>query len=163
MEKVTQLSYTKVVVVLVLICWDKVCLFSFVINCWFYIHVCVQSEVNFFGNLSHQNLVKLLGYCWNEKELLLVYEFMQNGSLENHLFGSKIFIFIYLLLYGIWDCNNDDVGDAALQPLPWDTRLKILIGAARGLAFLHASDRTAIYGHFKASNILLDPVFCYQL
>lgn len=49
----------------------------------------VQSEVNFLGRLSHPNLVKLLGYCWEDTELLLVYEFMQKGSLENHLFGSE--------------------------------------------------------------------------
>ncbi|CAA2974445.1 probable serine threonine- kinase Cx32, chloroplastic [Olea europaea subsp. europaea] len=93
-----------------------------------------QSEVNFLGRLSHPNLVKLLGYCWEDKELLLIYEFMQKGSLENHLFGRG----------------------SAVLPLPWDTRLKILIGAARGLAFLHASDRKVIYRDFKASNILLD-------
>ncbi|KAL8552958.1 hypothetical protein ACS0TY_001577 [Phlomoides rotata] len=93
-----------------------------------------QSEVNFLGRLSHPNLVKLLGYCWEDTELLLVYEFMQKGSLENHLFGRG----------------------AAVQPLVWETRLKILMGAARGLAFLHASDRKVIYRDFKASNILLD-------
>ncbi|XAR59893.1 Non-specific serine/threonine protein kinase [Bertholletia excelsa] len=93
-----------------------------------------QSEVNFLGRLSHPNLVKLLGYCWEEKELLLVYEFMQRGSLENHLFGRG----------------------SAVQPLPWDIRLKILIGAARGLAFLHTSEKQVIYRDFKASNILLD-------
>ncbi|CAI9764309.1 unnamed protein product [Fraxinus pennsylvanica] len=93
-----------------------------------------QSEINFLGRLSHPNLVKLLGYCWEDTELLLIYEFMQKGSLENHLFGRG----------------------AAVLPLPWDTRLKILIGAARGLAFLHASDRKVIYRDFKASNILLD-------
>lgn len=49
----------------------------------------MQSEVNFLGRLSHPNLVKLLGYCWEDKELLLVYEFMQKGSLENHLFRSE--------------------------------------------------------------------------
>ena len=49
----------------------------------------VQSEVGFLGSLSHPNLVKLLGYCWEDHELLLTYEFMQKGSLENHLFGSK--------------------------------------------------------------------------
>lgn len=49
-----------------------------------------QSEVNFLGRLSHPNLVKLLGYCLEDKELLLVYEFMQKGSLENHLFGSTV-------------------------------------------------------------------------
>ncbi|KAL6963594.1 putative serine/threonine-protein kinase pix13 [Sarracenia purpurea var. burkii] len=93
-----------------------------------------QSEVNFLGRLSHPNLVKLLGYCWEEKELLLVYEFMQKGSLENHLFGRG----------------------SAVQPLPWEIRIKILIGAARGLAFLHTSEKHVIYRDFKASNILLD-------
>ncbi|KAL2456468.1 Protein kinase superfamily protein [Forsythia ovata] len=93
-----------------------------------------QSEVNFLGRLLHPNVVKLLGYCWEEKELLLVYEFMQKGSLENHLFGRG----------------------SAVQPLSWDIRLKILTGAAKGLAFLHASDRKVIYRDFKASNILLD-------
>ncbi|KAK3000834.1 hypothetical protein RJ639_020692 [Escallonia herrerae] len=78
-----------------------------------------QSEVNFLGRLSHPNLVRLMGYCWEETELLLVYEFMQKGSLENHLFGR---------------------GSAA-QPLPWDLRIKVLIGAARGLAFLHTSEK----------------------
>ncbi|KAK4477276.1 hypothetical protein RD792_016490 [Penstemon davidsonii] len=93
-----------------------------------------QSEVNFLGRLSHPNLVKLLGYCWEDTELLLVYEFMQKGSLENHLFGRG----------------------SSVQPLPWETRIKIIIGAARGLAFLHESDRKVIYRDFKASNILLD-------
>ncbi|KAK2978712.1 hypothetical protein RJ640_026930 [Escallonia rubra] len=77
---------------------------------------------------------RLMGYCWEETELLLVYEFMQKGSLENHLFGR---------------------GSAA-QPLPWDLRIKVLIGAARGLAFLHTSEKQVIYRDFKASNILLD-------
>lgn len=93
-----------------------------------------QAEVDFLGRLSHPNLVKLLGYCYEGTELLLVYEFMQKGSLENHLFGRG----------------------STVQPLPWDIRLKILIGAARGLAFLHTSEKQVIYRDFKASNILLD-------
>ncbi|CAL9749260.1 probable serine/threonine-protein kinase PIX13 [Musa acuminata AAA Group] len=92
-----------------------------------------QSEVNFLGRLSHPNLVKLMGYCW-EKELLLVYEYMPKGSLENHLFRRG----------------------AAFEPLSWSIRLKIAIGAARGLAFLHSSEKQVIYRDFKASNILLD-------
>ncbi|KAK4848345.1 hypothetical protein QYF36_011930 [Acer negundo] len=100
-----------------------------------------QSEINFLGRLSHPNLVKLLGYCWEDKELLLVYEFMQKGSLENHLFGRG----------------------SAVQPLPWDIRLKIAIGAARGLAFLHMSDKHVIYRDFKASNILLDGSYIAKL
>lgn len=93
-----------------------------------------QSEVNFLGTLSHPNLVKLLGYCWDDDELLLVYEFMPKGSLENHLFR-----------------RNPNI-----EPLSWNTRIKIAIGAARGLAFLHDSAQQVIYRDFKASNILLD-------
>uniref|UniRef100_A0A453CMJ2 non-specific serine/threonine protein kinase n=1 Tax=Aegilops tauschii subsp. strangulata TaxID=200361 RepID=A0A453CMJ2_AEGTS len=48
-----------------------------------------QCEVNFLGRISHPNLVRLLGYCLEDRELLLVYEFMAKGSLENHLFRSE--------------------------------------------------------------------------
>ncbi|KAL0396107.1 UNVERIFIED_CONTAM: putative serine/threonine-protein kinase PIX13 [Sesamum calycinum] len=61
-------------------------------------------------DFAHPNLVRLLGYCWEDKELLLVYEFMQKGSLENHLFRRN----------------------AAVEPLSWDLRLKIAIGEQRG-------------------------------
>ncbi|KAK1261883.1 hypothetical protein QJS04_geneDACA001381 [Acorus gramineus] len=92
-----------------------------------------QSEVNFLGRLSHPNLVKLLGYCLEDMELLLIYEFMPKGSLENQLFRR-----------------------GGVEPLSWDIRLKIATGAARGLAFLHTSEKQVIYRDFKASNILLD-------
>ncbi|KAJ1280372.1 hypothetical protein BS78_04G227500 [Paspalum vaginatum] len=105
-----------------------------------------QSEVNFLGRLSHPNLVRLLGYCWEDKELLLVYEYMAQGSLENHLFRSE-----------------PRKGGGAVQPLPWSLRLRIAIGAARGLAFLHSSEKHVIYRDFKASNILLDTHFNAKL
>ncbi|XBI57708.1 hypothetical protein VPH35_039052 [Triticum aestivum] len=92
-----------------------------------------QCEVNFLGRISHPNLVRLLGYCLEDRELLLVYEFMAKGSLENHLFRS-----------------------GSVQPIPWGLRLRIAIDAARGLAFLHSSEKHVIYRDFKASNILLD-------
>ncbi|KAK4477811.1 hypothetical protein RD792_017074 [Penstemon davidsonii] len=95
------------------------------------------TEVNFLGNLCHPNLVKLLGYCSENNELLLIYEFMQNGTLYTHLFGG-----------------GSDV-------LPWDTRLKILIGVARGLAFLH--DLKIICRDVKPSNILLDESYHAKL
>ncbi|TVU14882.1 hypothetical protein EJB05_38379 [Eragrostis curvula] len=93
-----------------------------------------QSEVNFMGSLSHPNLVRLLGYCVEDKELLLVYEFMAKGSLENHLFRKG----------------------GTFEPISWKLRLHIALGAARGLAFLHSSEKQVIYRDFKASNILLD-------
>ncbi|XP_030446618.1 probable serine/threonine-protein kinase PIX13 [Syzygium oleosum] len=98
-----------------------------------------QAEVKFLGKYSHQNLVKLIGYCWEDTQFLLVYEYMQKGSLEHHLFKR------------------------GAEPLPWDVRLKIAIGAARGLAFLHTSEKSVIYRDFKASNILLDGEFNAKL
>ncbi|XP_075632933.1 putative serine/threonine-protein kinase PIX13 isoform X1 [Castanea sativa] len=100
-----------------------------------------QSEVNVLGRLSHPNLVKLLGYCQEDRELLLIYEFMRKGSLENHLFGRG----------------------SAVQPLPWDIRLKIAIGVARGLAFLHTSDKRVIHRDIKTSNILLDESYTAKI
>ncbi|KAG2668046.1 hypothetical protein I3760_15G142000 [Carya illinoinensis] len=93
-----------------------------------------NSDLNFLGRLSHPNLVKLLGYCWEGKVRLLVYEYMQRGSLENHLFR-----------------RNPNI-----ELLSWDIRLKIAIGAARGLAFLHTSEKKTMNNDFMASNILLD-------
>ncbi|KAJ1427401.1 Serine-threonine/tyrosine-protein kinase, catalytic domain [Sesbania bispinosa] len=98
-----------------------------------------QSEVKFLGKFSHPNLVKLLGFCWEENQFLLVYEYMQKGSLETHLFRR------------------------GPEPLSWDIRLKIAIGAARGLAFLHTSEKSVIYRDFKSSNILLDQNFNAKL
>ncbi|XP_030447197.2 serine/threonine-protein kinase PBL34-like isoform X2 [Syzygium oleosum] len=90
------------------------------------------AEISFLGNLRHPNLVKLIGYCIEDDQRLLVYEFMPRGSLENHLFRRSL-------------------------PLPWSIRLKIALGAAKGLAFLHEeAERPVIYRDFKTSNILLD-------
>ncbi|XP_044510591.1 probable serine/threonine-protein kinase PIX13 [Mangifera indica] len=98
-----------------------------------------QAEVKFLGKFSHPNLVKLLGYCWEDRLFLLVYEYMQKGSLENHLFRN------------------------GAEPLSWDIRLKIAIGAAKGLTFLHSSEKSVIYRDFKASNILLDAEYNAKL
>ncbi|KFK24748.1 hypothetical protein AALP_AA8G019600 [Arabis alpina] len=92
------------------------------------------AEINYLGQLDHPNLVKLIGYCYEEEHRLLVYEFMPRGSLENHLFRRGTFF----------------------QPLSWNTRVRMALGAARGLAFLHNAQPQVIYRDFKASNILLD-------
>ncbi|KAL8168318.1 hypothetical protein V2J09_009817 [Rumex salicifolius] len=76
-----------------------------------------QTEVNFLACLFHPHLVTLLGYCWEHKELLLVYEYMSKGSLEKYLFKRS------------------------MEPLSWDARISIALGAAHGLAFLHTLER----------------------
>ncbi|GLT26969.1 hypothetical protein SLA2020_020030 [Shorea laevis] len=90
------------------------------------------AEVIFLGQLSHPNLVKLIGYCCEDDHRVLIYEYMARGSVENNLF-SRI-----------------------LPPLPWSIRMKIAFGAAIGLAFLHEAEKPVIYRDFKTSNILLD-------
>ncbi|KAL4200298.1 hypothetical protein AMTRI_Chr03g149010 [Amborella trichopoda] len=97
------------------------------------------AEVIFLGQLSHPNLVKLIGYCCEDNHRVLVYEYMAGGSVESNLF-SKI-----------------------LLPLPWNVRMKIALGAARGLAFLHEAEKPVIYRDFKTSNILLDQEYNAKL
>ncbi|KAH7550058.1 hypothetical protein ACOSP7_024812 [Xanthoceras sorbifolium] len=92
------------------------------------------AEVNYLGQLYHPHLVKLVGYCLEDEHRLLVYEFMPRGSLENHLFRRGSYF----------------------QPLSWNLRLKVALGAATGLAFLHSAETKVIYRDFKTSNILLD-------
>ncbi|TYI87552.1 hypothetical protein E1A91_D04G142600v1 [Gossypium mustelinum] len=73
------------------------------------------AEINYLGQLHHPNLVKLIGYCLEDEHRLLVYEFMAWGSMENHLFRRGSYF----------------------PPLPWGIRMKVALGAAKGLAFLH--------------------------
>ncbi|KAL6605996.1 hypothetical protein ACP70R_041649 [Stipagrostis hirtigluma subsp. patula] len=97
------------------------------------------AEVVYLGMLSHPHLVKLVGFCNQDDHRMLVYEYMPRGSLENHLFKNL------------------------LASLPWSTRLKIAVGAAKGLAFLHEAETPVIYRDFKASNILLDSDYTAKL
>ncbi|XP_077214782.1 serine/threonine-protein kinase PBL34-like [Tasmannia lanceolata] len=97
------------------------------------------AEVDFLGQLHHPNLVKLIGYCIEDDQRLLVYEFMTRGSLENHLFRK------------------------GAPPLAWSSRIKIALGAAKGLAFLHGGSEPVIYRDFKTSNILLDSEYNAKL
>ncbi|CAI9100877.1 OLC1v1038064C1 [Oldenlandia corymbosa var. corymbosa] len=94
------------------------------------------AEVNYLGQLCHPHLIKLIGYCLEGEHRLLVYDYMPRGSLENHLFRRS-----------------------NLQPLPWNLRLKVALGAAKGLAFLHSAETNVIHRDFKTSNILLDSGF----
>ncbi|CAL5355106.1 unnamed protein product [Camellia sinensis] len=113
------------------------------------------TEVNYLGQLHHPNLVKLIGYCIEGDNRLLVYEFMPKGSLENHLFRTSM-----RQSNGVPRRLDPTRGP---QPLPWATRIKVAIGAARGLSFLHDAEAQVIYRDFKASNILLDADFNAKL
>ena len=93
----------------------------------------LKNEVLLLCQLRHPNLIPLIGYCIDEGEGCLVYEFMVNGNLRDHIHGTN------------------------LDPLPWKQRLAICIGVARGLHFLHAGIKhTIIHRDVKMSNILLD-------
>lgn len=97
------------------------------------------TEVNYLCQLHHAHLVKLMGYACEDEHRLLVYEYMARGSLENHLFRKTAL------------------------PLTWSQRMSVALGAAKGLAFLHGSERPVIYRDFKTSNILLDSEYTAKL
>ena len=123
--------------------------------------------MTYLGQLSHPHLVKLIGYCLEDEHRLLVYEFMPRGSLENHLFRSQFFlphIFIWLNFITVFEIDNIVVtGGSYFQPLSWSLRLKVALGAAKGLAFLHSAETKVIYRDFKTSNILLDSVYGFLI
>ncbi|XP_042407323.1 receptor-like serine/threonine-protein kinase ALE2 [Zingiber officinale] len=93
------------------------------------------AEIEMLSRLHHRNLVKLIGICVEEHIRCLIYELIPNGSLESHLHGF----------------------DKETSPLDWGARLRIALGAARGLAYLHEdSSPRVIHRDFKSSNILLE-------
>ncbi|KAA0039427.1 receptor-like protein kinase FERONIA [Cucumis melo var. makuwa] len=100
-------------------------------------------EIELLSELDHFNLVSLIGYCLENEEMLLVYEFMPNGTFNDHLFGTSKSL------------------------LPWRKRLEICIGAARGLNYLHtAFDRPII--HLSVSTLAgtigyIDPEYVFTL
>ncbi|KAL6907535.1 hypothetical protein ACP4OV_002574 [Aristida adscensionis] len=91
------------------------------------------AEVVSMGRLRHRNLVQLLGYCRREGELILVYDYMSNGSLDKHLY------------------------DKTKPVLGWNLRLHIIKGIASGLLYLHEDwEQVVVHRDIKASNVLLD-------
>uniref|UniRef100_A0A6N2MQ45 non-specific serine/threonine protein kinase n=1 Tax=Salix viminalis TaxID=40686 RepID=A0A6N2MQ45_SALVM len=111
------------------------------------------AEVEMLSRLHHRNLVKLIGICTEERSRSLVYDLVPNGSVESHLHGSTLALSEYSYL----DRERVDKESASLD---WDARIKIALGAARGLAYLHEdSSPCVIHRDFKSSNILLERDF----
>ncbi|KDP42206.1 hypothetical protein JCGZ_02936 [Jatropha curcas] len=98
------------------------------------------SEIASMGRLRHRNLVQLLGYCRRKGELLLVYDYMPNGSLDKFLFSQE-------------------------KPnLNWDQRFRIIRDVALGLFYLHFEwEQVVLHRDVKASNVLLDANFNARL
>ncbi|GFZ19221.1 malectin/receptor-like protein kinase family protein [Actinidia rufa] len=92
-----------------------------------------KAEIQVQSQLRHLHIVPLIGYCNKKNELILVYEYLVNGSLYHHLY----------------EVRNDH--------LPWEKRLEICIGTARAMQYLHAGIRhTIIHHNLKPTTILLD-------
>lgn len=133
------------------------------------------NEMGIVSGLQHPNLVRLYGCCVEKNELLLVYEYMENNSLGNALFGKGLAslsklqsVPVQLQLEIISERHSKKrekvngwyyciTGPLRQMKLDWPTRQNICVGIAKGLAFLHEESRLRIvHRDIKLTNVLLD-------
>lgn len=104
-----------------------------------------ETEITVLSKIRHRHLVSLIGYCEEESEMILVYEFMEKGSLREHLYDPN---------------ENSSERSAKRSNLSWKQRLEICTGAAKGLHYLHTClNGGIIHRDVKSTNILLDEHF----
>lgn len=103
-----------------------------------------RAEMETLGKIRHENIVQFFGYCATGIDRILIYEFIEKGSLDQWL-------------YDMSSANNET--SSLRFPLSWSTRIKIIRGVAKGLAFMHNLDTPIIHRDIKASNVLLDADF----
>eukprot|EP00253_Pinus_taeda_P022799 PITA_22799 len=122
-----------------------------------------KNELELLSRVHHKNLTALIGFCFEEGNRLLVYEYMPNGSLRDNLSGSLLptltFSVSFTELWRRFENNDLSVqltGKTGIR-LDWSKRINIALGAARGLAYLHDhADPPIIHRDVKSTNILLD-------
>ncbi|XP_047334710.1 receptor-like protein kinase FERONIA [Impatiens glandulifera] len=101
-----------------------------------------RSEIDILSKNRHKHLVYLIGYCNEGHEMILVYEYMEHGTLADHLHKKK---------------RDGSSKEDVTPPLSWELRLNVCLGAARGLDYLHTnSEQDTIHRDVKSENILLD-------
>ncbi|XP_051124155.1 leucine-rich repeat receptor protein kinase EMS1 [Andrographis paniculata] len=108
-----------------------------------------RAEMETLGKIKHPNIVKILGYCATGNDRVLIYEFIEKGSLDQWLYDTSS---------SSPEDQGHDSGELRL-PLSWQSRTKIIKGVALGLAYMHNLDIPIIHRDIKASNILLDTSF----